>query len=222
MAEKNIAVGLISGGLDSAVLAAHMDSQYDSSVFVFCEYGQKTEERERRAFNELCDYYQPDIAEVVDMHWLRAVGSSGLFEPGLKLDGSNRSAQYVPFRNASLLAAGVALAETVEASALLIGSNAEDSTCPDNSPEFIDAYQNVIDLGTMTERPIQIDAPLLHFDKKQIIDYGNSLEAPFAISWSCHNNTGDVACGGCSNCTARRTAFTELGYVDPIRYEDEV
>lgn len=217
--EQRSAVGLISGGLDSAVVASHMMTNYPVQRFLFCDYGQKTLERELIAFKNICDFLQPSDAVVVDMTWLQAVGKSALFRTEEKLTLVNRKNEYVPFRNAALLASAVALAESVEADAVLIGSTGGDRTCPDNSPEFVSAYQAVVDIGTMTERKITISAPLITMGKKQVIEYGTSIATPFELSWSCHNNLGSIACGACSNCEARRGAFDELGMRDPIKYE---
>jgi 7-cyano-7-deazaguanine synthase len=219
MNELTTGVGLISGGLDSTVVAAYMNHAYDQSHYLFCDYGQKTLSREREAFDKLCDFYQPAGAEVIDLTWMRSIGTSALFEEDTVLDAANRRREYVPFRNANLLSAAVALAETVEADAVLIGSTGGDTTCPDNSLSFMTAFQRVITEGTMTDKKIAIVAPLIELDKKGVIQAGISLAAPFELSWSCHNNSGNVACGGCSNCAARRQAFTELGQKDPIAYE---
>lgn len=213
------ATGLISGGLDSTVVAAYMGVNYDKSYFLFADYGQKTLERERQAFDDLCEYYNPERAEVVNLRWIRTIGRSALFEEATTLNAKNRKREYVPFRNACLLAAGVVLAETVECDAVLIGSAASDTTCPDNSPQFINAFQDVIQQGTMTEKAIVLKAPLIDLDKKGVIALGLELSAPFDLSWSCHNNIGQVACAQCSNCSSRRQAFSELGYSDPIAYE---
>lgn len=219
MAEVTRATGLISGGLDSTVVAAYMAAHFDESFYVYCDYGQKTLDREKQAFDDLCDFFQPAQAEVVDMTWMRSIGRSALFEDDTKLTAANRKREYVPFRNASMLSVAVAMAETVGADAVLIGSTGGDTTCPDNSPAFIHAYQRVIQEGTMTDEPISLIAPLITLDKKGVISLGIVLDAPFAMSWSCHNNKENVACGQCSNCSARRTAFTELGLEDPVAYE---
>lgn len=213
------AAGLISGGLDSTVVAAYMNATYEQNYFLFCDYGQKTLERERRAFDDLCEHYIPTGAQVVDMRWLRQVGNSGLFEEETRLNPTNKQREYVPFRNASMLCAAVALAETVEAKAVLIGSTGGDRVCPDNSKAFMDAFQRTMDEGTMTESTISLVTPLIELDKKGVISLGLSLDAPFHLSWSCHNNVGREACGQCTNCIARRKAFTELGQKDPVPYE---
>jgi 7-cyano-7-deazaguanine synthase len=213
------AVGLISGGLDSTVVAAHMIAHYDEQRFLFCDYGQKTLSRELAAFNQLREFFEPTDAQVIDMTWLQDVGKSALFVGGQKLTRENRKNEYVPFRNAAMLSAAVALAESVEADAVLIGSTGGDTTCPDNSPEFIAAFQGVVDTGTMTSKKINIVAPLIQLGKRQVIEHGLSLDAPFELSWSCHNNLGQVACGVCSNCESRYNAFAEIGLVDPVQYE---
>lgn len=218
MSEHTAGVGLISGGLDSTVVAAYMDRTYSSSHYLFCNYGQKTVQREREAFEALCQHYQPERAEEVDLTWMRSIGKSALFEQDTFLDASNRTREYVPFRNACLLSAAVAMAETVEADAVLIGSTGGDTTCPDNSPAFLRAFQGVIEQGTMTSKLIKVEAPLIALDKRKVIELGVSLDAPFRLSWSCHNNSGTIACGECSNCSARYRAFEELGYKDPIEY----
>jgi 7-cyano-7-deazaguanine synthase len=217
---KDAAVGLISGGLDSAVIATYMMTSYGQQHFLFCDYGQKTLQREREAFHALCNTLQPTSARELNMTWLQQVAcTSALFDPTEKLTRENRKNEYVPFRNASLLAAAVALAETVQADDVLIGSTGGDTTCPDNSPAFIAAYQHVIDTGTMIEKSISITAPLTDMDKQQVIQYGLELHTPFELTWSCHNNLGSLACGACSNCESRIAAFTSLGEKDPIAYE---
>jgi 7-cyano-7-deazaguanine synthase len=220
MVETSRAVGLISGGLDSTVVAAYMEQNYDKSYYVFANYGQKTLERERKAFDALCGHFGPEQAEELDLTWLRKVGRSALFEEDTFLNVDNRRSEYVPFRNANLLGAAVALAETVDAGTVLIGSTGGDRTCPDNSPAFLAAYQRAIAEGTMTEEEIRVAAPLITLDKKGVIELGLSLGAPFELSWSCHNNSGHVACGECSNCSSRRDAFIELDRKDPIEYAD--
>src|SRR3989344_7201679 len=155
MPEKDLtATGLISGGLDSTVVAAYMSAYYAESNFLFIKYGQKTEHREQRAFRNLVEKFQPVRAEIVDLSYLRHVGSSALFEEQTHLNVINRKREYVPFRNAAMLAAAVALAESIGADHVLTGSTAGDTTCPDNSPEFIRSYQEVIKQGTMTDKPI--------------------------------------------------------------------
>lgn len=219
MSELSTAVGLISGGLDSTVVAAYMREQYDQSYFMFCNYGQKTLPRELAAFEAVSLHYEPQMSVVVDLTWMRSLGKSALFEEGTRLNSLNRKREYVPFRNACLLSAAVALAETVEAEAVLIGSTGGDTTCPDNSSAFIAAFESMIKEGTMTERNIQVVAPLITLDKKGVVSLGRSLKAPFELSWSCHNNIGYSACGGCSNCGSRRQAFTDLGLTDPLTYD---
>ncbi|HSX36323.1 MAG TPA: 7-cyano-7-deazaguanine synthase [Patescibacteria group bacterium] len=218
---KKRAVILASGGLDSTVVAAYAAAHYDETHYLFADYGQKTMLREREAFDGLVGHFHPAGAEVIDLTWLRRIGKSALFEEGTTLTAANRKSEYVPARNTVLLAAATAMAETVGAGAILIGSTGGDRTCPDNSQAFINAFGHVIREGTMTEDPIAVVAPLIELDKVGVISLGLELGAPFELSWSCHNNGGSVACGLCSNCEARRGAFDQLGVPDPILYEGQ-
>lgn len=219
MSTETIAAGLISGGLDSTVVAAYMSQEFDQSHFLFADYGQKTVDREKKSFFDLCEFYQPQSAEVIDLTWMRRIGTSALFEEETRLVSANRKHEYVPFRNACLLSAGVALAENVEATAVLIGSTAGDTTCPDNSQAFLDAFQQVVREGTMTETEIDLVAPLINLDKTGVIELGLELGAPLELSWSCHNNNQSIACGECTNCASRLRAFRNLGIDDPLEYE---
>lgn len=218
---KKRAVGLVSGGLDSTVVAAYMNKHYDESHFIFADYGQKTVKREFESFKALQKHFNPETASVIDFKWLRTIGHSALFEEETVLTAENRKREYVPFRNATLLCAAVAMAETVEAESVMIGSTGGDRTCPDNSPGFIGAYQNVINEGTMSESQIAVVAPLIELDKVGVIRLGMELEAPFELSWSCHNNLGSIACAQCSNCESRLSAFNALNMEDPISYSKQ-
>jgi 7-cyano-7-deazaguanine synthase len=128
--------------------------------------------------------------------------------------------EYVPNRNAILESQAIAYAEFLRAGAVCIGSTGGDHICPDNSPDFVKAMQNLIDQGTMLKSPIQLVAPLMATDKTGAVKLGTELKVPFEFTWSCHNNT-DKACGKCSNCEARIEAFELNGIKDPIEYVEK-
>lgn len=222
MNTKKSGVGLISGGLDSTVVASCMMNTYDENHFLFVNYGQKTYEKEVVSFRAIVDKLKPDSAHEIDMTWLRQVGSLGtsaLFDEDTKLVTANRKLEYVPFRNANMLAAATALAEVLKANTVLIGSTGGDVTCPDNSPAFIESFRSLIKEGVMTDDAIDVSAPLIKLSKVGVVKLGLENDAPFELSWSCHNNIGALACGSCSNCEARVAAFTDLGMRDFIEYE---
>lgn len=211
------AVILISGGLDSTVAAGIAKSRGFELYFMFANYGQKTLEKERESVDKIAEHYHPKELVNVDLTWLSQIGKSGLFDSETQLDETNFLLEYVPFRNSVLLSAATAWAETIGADAVFIGSSGGDHICPDNSPQYLRAFQRVVKEGTMLKRDIKLEAPLSRMEKTGTIELGLSLDVPFELTWSCHNNV-DTACGHCSNCLSRLQAFETIRGKDPIRY----
>jgi 7-cyano-7-deazaguanine synthase len=124
---------------------------------------------------------------------------------------------YVPFRNANLLGIGVAWAETLHAEAVYIGAHQEESTYPDCRAEFVEAYNQMVEVGTRPENHIEIRAPLIALDKAAIVRRGLELKAPLQLTWSCYQSE-EIACGRCSSCQLRQKGFALAGAPDPIPY----
>lgn len=214
---KPKAICLVSGGLDSAVTVAVAQRDGFNTRFLFVDYGQKTASKERRSATALAEHFQTETPNIVRLPWLKEFGGSGLFRTDVTLNKDNEKFEYVPFRNSLLLAIGVALAEVSGADRVYIGSTGSDRIAPDNSPEFIEAFQRLTRLGTMLKTDIQITAPLIELNKQGVVKLGIDLNVPFEKTWSCHN-TSELACGGCSNCRSRLAAFQSLGLRDPLPY----
>ena len=215
---KPLAVCLVSGGLDSAVTVAVAQRDGFDTRFLFVDYGQKTANKERKSATALAEHFEAVSLNVVRLPWLRSFGGSGLFRRDVPLTQANEKFEYVPFRNSILLAVATALAEVSDADRVYIGSTGSDRIAPDNSPEFVLAFQQLVRLGTMLKTDITISAPLIEKNKTQVIQTGVDLGVPFEKTWSCHNTT-KLACGGCSNCRSRQTAFQSLGLIDPLKYK---
>ena len=217
------AVCLVSGGMDSCVTAAIAHEESDELAFLHVSYGQRTETREREAFEALADHYDVRLRLVISLEHLARIGGSSLTDSALAVtpaDLSSRSipSSYVPFRNAHLLAAAVSWSEVIGAHAIYIGAVAEDSSgYPDCRPEFYTAFQNAIDLGTKPETNITIRTPVIGLRKSEIVRIGLALGAPLQLTWSCYQAT-DLACGNCDSCALRLRAFREAGERDPIPY----
>jgi len=217
------AVCLVSGGMDSCVTAAIARAENAELAFLHVSYGQRTEARERRAFEELADFYGVSRRLVVSLEQLARIGGSSLTDPSMPVTEADLTTpgiptSYVPFRNAHLLAAATSWAEVEGARRVYIGAVAEDSSgYPDCRPEFYEAFQRVIEVGTRPETRVEIKTPVIHMRKAEIIRRGVSLGAPLGLTWSCYR-AEERACGTCDSCALRLRAFREAGLEDPIPY----
>src|SRR5256885_4775760 len=74
---KQRAVVLLSGGMDSCLCAALASRDYAAAA-VHISYGQRTEQRERLAFDRICERLGISSRLVVRTSALQAVGGSAL------------------------------------------------------------------------------------------------------------------------------------------------
>lgn len=129
---------------------------------------------------------------------------------------------YVPFRNAHLLSVAVSWAEVLGARGVFIGAVAEDSSgYPDCRPEYYEAFQKVVRIGTRPETQIEILTPVISMKKSEIVRRGIEVGAPLHLTWSCYQFE-DEACGMCDSCRLRLQAFREAGHTDPLPYRARV
>jgi 7-cyano-7-deazaguanine synthase len=218
-----LAICLVSGGMDSCVTAAIAQHENDELAFLHISYGQRTEKREREAFIALADHYEVRARLVISMEQLARIGGSSLTDESIPVTAANLSSatipsSYVPFRNAHLLATAVSWGEVIKASAIYIGAVAEDSSgYPDCRPQFYEAFQSAIDVGTKPETHITIKTPVIHLRKSEIVRKGVELNAPLHLTWSCYQEA-ELACGNCDSCALRLRAFREAGVTDPVPY----
>lgn len=219
-----LAICLVSGGMDSCVTAAIAGEENDELAFLHVSYGQRTEARERRAFEEIADYYGVTKRLAASIEYLTQIGGSSLTDSRIMVAEADLASRviptsYVPFRNAHLLSIATSWAETVGAERIYIGAVAEDSSgYPDCRPEFFDTFEQVIKAGTRPETTIEIVTPVIALHKSEIIRRGLELNAPLSLTWSCYQSSAR-ACGRCDSCALRLRAFREAGVTDPIPYE---
>lgn len=218
-----LSICLVSGGMDSCVTAALAREESEEVAFLHVSYGQRTEARERRAFEEIADHYGVGRRLAVSLEHLARIGGSSLTDPSIPVAAADLSSRtvptsYVPFRNAHLLAVAVSWAEVIRASRVYIGAVAEDSSgYPDCRPEFYEAFQRAIDAGTRPETRVEVRTPVIRLRKSEIVRRGLELGAPLRLTWSCYQ-AEERACGRCDSCALRLRAFREAGAEDPIPY----
>jgi 7-cyano-7-deazaguanine synthase len=215
----------------SAVIALE-EHGAENLALLHASYGQRTEKRERRAFEEIADWLEVRQRLVVQLDHFRAIGGSALTDKSISVPenelgvpnphGSAIPVTYVPFRNAHFLSVAVSWAEAIGAGAIYIGAVAEDSSgYPDCRPEYYRVFQELIRVGTRPETRIEIVTPVITLKKNEIIRRGIELGAPLHLTWSCYQNE-DTACGVCDSCLLRLRAFAEAGVPDPIPYRRTV
>jgi 7-cyano-7-deazaguanine synthase len=231
---KRKAVVLLSGGMDSCVCTAMARERHGAAniALLHASYGQRTQERERRAFEEIGNFYGVRERLAVQLEHFRAIGGSALTDKSISVPenelgapgprGSAIPVTYVPFRNAHFLSVAVSWAEAIGAGAIYIGAVAEDSSgYPDCRPEYYRVFQELVRVGTRPETQIEIVTPVITLKKSEIIRQGLELQAPLQLTWSCYQSE-DAACGACDSCLLRLRAFAEAGVADPIPYRVSV
>lgn len=223
--DEGSAVVLVSGGMDSATAAFEAKNRGYDLYFLHTTYGQETADKELECAQQLADCMDVTDFLHIETDHLARIGASSLTDDSIdvkevNLDSDEIPSSYVPFRNANLLSMATSYAEANDCGAIFIGAHSEDySGYPDCRPEFFDAFQQVIEVGTKPETSIELVAPFVDWNKTEIADRGLDLDVPYELTWSCYREEAP-ACGTCDACAYRLKAFQEAGVEDPIEYAE--
>jgi len=222
------AIVLLSGGLDSAVTLAWMQAAGFDCIALSFDYGQRHKV-------ELTCAARVAAAQGVTDHRITRIdlgafgGSALTSNVAVPKDRDVEHAQdipitYVPARNAVFLTMAMGLAEVMQARDLAIGVNALDySGYPDCRPEFIQAFEQLANLGTKAgveaaargERWFRMHTPLIHVSKAQIVLLGKKLGVNLGLTISCYDPRADATpCGHCDACQLRAKGFSQAGVLD--------
>ncbi len=219
------AVCLLSGGMDSSTLAYLAKSEGYEISALHLNYGQRTESKELACAQKIATLLNAKDFIAVNVGYFSQFGESSLTDKKIAVEefDSTRAQvpnTYVPFRNANLLSIATSFAEAKDADAIFIGVQSLDySGYPDCRPQFIEAFQRVIDLGTKDTTKITLKTPFIRMTKTDILHMGMKLGVPYEHTWSCYRNE-DKACGTCGSCHFRKEAFAAVKRQDPIPYEE--
>jgi 7-cyano-7-deazaguanine synthase len=221
----DLAIVLVSGGMDSCCTAAIAAAQHKNLAFLHLNYKQRTEKKELECFNKIADHYDVpnNLRKIIDISFLAQIGGSSLTDVNIdvkKYQGDTEEIpdSYVPFRNTHIISMAVSWAEVIGASKIYIGAVEEDSSgYPDCRPSYYSAMNELIKQGTK-DGIIKVITPLIKLTKKEIINKTLELNAPIGSTWSCYDKE-DKACGVCDSCALRLRGFEQAGKVDPIDYE---
>lgn len=218
------AIVILSGGMDSTTTLFIALHQGYEVIPVHFNYGQRTEKRELKSFNDICEYAGIKNKYIIDIPFFKQIGASALVDENLEVptDGLKPGIPitYVPFRNGIFLSIAAAIAEKEGANAIFIGVVEEDSSgYPDCREDFIKKMQEAINAGTKPETQIEIKAPLIHLKKEDIVKEAIKYNVPLELTWSCYQNE-DEACGVCDSCRLRLKGFEKVGIKDKIPYKN--
>ena len=224
---NNRAIILLSGGLDSVVSIAQAKSNgLDFVLALTFDYGQKSFKKELKASKEIAGFYNIKH-EVIKLDWLKDITSTSLVAqcdvPDISVDAldntqvTNESMKnvWVPNRNGLSINIAASYADSFGYGYIVIGANKEEAaTFSDNSEQFINDMNQV--LKTSTNEDIKVLAPLIGFDKNEIVKKAVELNAPLHLINSCYNDT-HKHCGRCESCNRLKRALEHNGYLNIIK-----
>ncbi|MYJ96728.1 MAG: 7-cyano-7-deazaguanine synthase QueC [Proteobacteria bacterium] len=219
----DLAVVLLSGGLDSATLLAIARQEGYVCHALSFDYGQ-THSAELAAARRVAAHC--DVRHRILTIPIGSLGGSALTDPSIPVPdqgGEGIPVTYVPARNTVFLALALAWAEVLKARAVFIGVNALDySGYPDCRPEFVAAFQELANLATrqaVEGAPVEIHAPLVNMTKAEIIKRGTELGVDYSNTVSCYRADSEGrACARCDACRFRAQGFSQAGVMDPTHY----
>ncbi len=195
-----LAVVLVSGGMDSLVCAAIANSLHQQLAFLHLNYGQRTEKKELASFHAIADHYQvpSHLRKIIDVSFLKSIGGSSLTDDKIAVKKYKGDSEEIP-------------------DSYVPAVHEDSSGYPDCRPSYYKAMNALIKEGTKNG-DIEVITPVIAMKKSQIIQKAIELKAPLENSWSCYEEN-EVACGECDSCALRLRAFEELNVADPIPYK---
>jgi 7-cyano-7-deazaguanine synthase len=222
---KKSAIVLLSGGLDSMVVAGLAKRQGYDLIALTIDYNQR-HRIELQAASIIAAHLGAAEHIILPLDLTRFGGSALTADIDVPKDGVDEGAipvTYVPARNTIFLSLCLGLAEARGARDLFIGVNALDySGYPDCRPDFIHAFESMANLATkagVEGDGFTVHTPLLHMSKAEIASQAAKLGLDAGMSWSCYDPTADnKACGQCDSCRLRQKGFADAGLVDPTIY----
>ena len=226
MEKRKKAISILSGGLDSAVATSLLAKDYDVYAITF-DYGQRSAVMEIKSSNAICGELGIEHT-VMKLPWLAQLGGSALTSeeevPELSMDqlddkelcDETARKVWVPGRNVVFSSIALSFAEAECAEKIIVGWDLEEAaTFPDNSKEFLNAFNQLLDVGSLYD--IQIEAPLIDLNKQDIVKLGYNEGAPLELSYSCYMG-GAKHCGLCESCMRRKRAFMQANVEDLVEY----
>jgi 7-cyano-7-deazaguanine synthase len=215
---------ILSGGMDSTTLLYKYIKDGYSVECISFDYGQKHKIELTHAINltkiNNVSHKIIDVSFMKDILTKSSLINDNLEVPHGEYSKHNMLSTVVPNRNTILLSIAWAVACNENADILAYGAQCGDHYLyPDTRPDYFSAINLALRLGTEDCRlaNLQLDAPLLHLQKHQVIELGIEYGVDYSLTYSCYEG-GNTHCGECGACQSRKKAFKTLGLDDPIKY----
>ncbi len=220
--DKQKAIIVLSGGMDSGVLLADYSRKVDFAAALFFYYGSKHNDKEMKCAESLAETYNVSLKKI-ELPFIGELFNSSLLAssdeeiPEGHYAEENMKSTVVPFRNGIMLSIAAGFAESADADLILLGSHAGDHTIyPDCRPEFNAAFAEAVKHGTYNH--VKMSAPYSNITKTDIARIGYEIDFPFEQTWTCYKGK-EIHCGKCGSCTERKEALSCDGHTDPTTYE---
>ncbi|RBP52868.1 7-cyano-7-deazaguanine synthase [Arenicella xantha] len=208
---------LVSGGLDSSVLAVHLSDSNYHVYPIYIQHGLYWEATERDHLTRfLCAVARPNIAElkilelpVTDMyesHW----SVSGNNVPD---ENTQDDAVFLPGRNLLLLAKASVWCSLTGIRTIALAP-LSGNPFADNSNAFYRAIEQSIQISS--GQNMDIIRPFSNMSKDQVLQLGGKL--PLHLTFSCIRPHKGLHCGRCNKCAERKLAYHRLGIEDATPY----
>jgi 7-cyano-7-deazaguanine synthase len=211
---------ILSGGIDSTVLLAHLLAEGREVFALSVDYGQR-HRRELDAAKAICAHYGvkhqvADLRALAPLFGANALTDSHVDVPEGHYEEASMKSTVVPNRNMLLISVAASWAMSLKASSVAYGAHGGDHAIyPDCRPAFAEALDKAIRLADWHE--VVLERPFVGMDKAAIVRRGAELGAPLHLTWSCYVG-GSRHCGKCGTCVERKEAFAKAGVKDPTDY----
>ena len=215
----NKVAALVSGGLDSCVLAARLAAGERTVYPVYVRQGLLWEAAEQHWMKKFLAAVavaniQPlreialPVTDLYNSHW----STTGESTPNHLSDDRD---VYLPGRNLLLLAKTSLYCALDGIPSVALGPLAGNPFA-DSTPEFFSRFGEMASLALSFS--FVIETPFAKLTKADVIRLGRHL--PLELSFSCIRPAGLNHCGACNKCAERRRSFQEADVEDKTGYEN--
>ncbi|MFY1632324.1 7-cyano-7-deazaguanine synthase QueC [Solwaraspora sp. WMMB335] len=216
---------VLSGGLDSTVLAHRLRAEGCDLTMLSFNYGQSHRRELEFAWRTAARvggvHRVVNLGTIADLLSGSSLTDSAVATPDGHYSDASMRATVVPNRNAIMLDVAVAHAVAIGAVAVAYGAHAGDHPIyPDCRPSFVAAYEQMVRVANQgfLDPDFAVLTPFITMHKSEVVAEGARLGVPFADTWSCYRG-GARHCGTCGTCVERREAFSVANVADPTEYK---